>query len=39
MKPDILDTFYGERARRGNLLPRGFRQVSRVALQKSDKEP
>jgi len=39
LKPDILDTFYGERARRGNLLPRGFRQVSRLELEKSDREP
>ena len=27
LKPDIIDTFYGERGRRGNMLPRGFRQV------------
>lgn len=39
MKPEILDTFYGERARRGNLLPRGFRQVSRIAILETDKEP
>ena len=39
LKPDILDTFYGERARRGNLLPRGFRQVSRLELEKSGREP
>ena len=39
LKPDILDTFYGERARRGNLLPRGFRQVSRIAILVPDKEP
>jgi topoisomerase IV subunit A len=31
LKPDIIDTFYGERGRRGNMLPRGFRQV--VSMQ------
>jgi topoisomerase-4 subunit A len=39
LKPDTLDTFYGERARRGNLLPRGFRQVSRLELEKPVREP
>jgi topoisomerase IV subunit A len=28
LKPDIIDTYYGERGRRGNMLPRGFRQVT-----------
>ncbi len=27
LKPDTIDTYYGERGRRGNMLPRGFRQV------------
>ena len=31
LKPDIIDGFYGERGRRGNMLPRGFRQV--VSIQ------
>jgi topoisomerase IV subunit A len=28
LKPDIIDNYYGERGRRGNMLPRGFRQVN-----------
>jgi topoisomerase IV subunit A len=28
LKPDIIDNYYGERGRRGNMLPRGFRQVT-----------
>ena len=39
LKPDTLDGFYGERARRGNLLPRGFRQVSRLELENQGGEP
>ncbi len=27
LKPDTIDEFYGERGRRGSMLPRGFRQV------------
>jgi len=27
LKPQTIDSFYGERGRRGNMLPRGFRQV------------
>jgi topoisomerase-4 subunit A len=36
LKPDIIDTFYGERGRRGNMLPRGFRQVSRIETLKPE---
>lgn len=32
LKPDIIDQFYGERARRGNMLPKGFRQVSGITV-------
>jgi len=32
MKPDIIDNFYGERGRRGNMLPKGFRQVSAMTV-------
>ena len=39
LKPDVIDTFYGERGRRGNMLPRGFRQVARmVTVREGDKE-
>jgi len=34
LKPDIVKTFYGERGRRGLLLPRGFRQVTRLEAVK-----
>lgn len=30
LKPDIIDTFYGERGRRGSMLPRGFRHVINI---------
>jgi topoisomerase IV subunit A len=30
LKPDVIDKFYGERGRRGNMLPKGFRQVSAI---------
>jgi len=30
LKPSEIDTFYGERGRRGNVLPRGSRQVIRM---------
>ena len=30
LKPDIIDGFYGERGRRGSMLPRGFRQVVNI---------
>ena len=37
LKPAIIDTFHGERGRRGNMLPHGFRKVSTmVTLRKSD---
>ena len=35
LKPEILKNFYGERGRRGLVLPRGFRQVSRIETQKA----
>lgn len=38
LKPDVIDTFYGERGRRGNMLPRGFRQVSGMETLKADHE-
>jgi topoisomerase-4 subunit A len=37
LKPDIIDNFYGERGRRGNTLPRGFRQVSSIETIRQDK--
>jgi topoisomerase-4 subunit A len=33
LTPDILQTYLGERGRRGKKLPRGFRSVDRVALE------
>ena len=38
LKPDIIDGFYGERGRRGNMLPRGFRQVSHIETIKQGPE-
>ena len=32
LKPSDLASFHGERARRGNLLPRGFRGVTRLGV-------
>ncbi|MCS3902734.1 topoisomerase-4 subunit A [Methylohalomonas lacus] len=32
LKPTDLEHYHGERGRRGNLLPRGFRNVSRLRL-------
>lgn len=37
LKPDVIDGFYGERGRRGNVLPRGFRQV--VNIRPDRKKP
>jgi len=34
LKPDIIDKFYGERGRRGNMLPKGFRQISAISVIK-----
>ena len=34
LKPAILENFRGERGRRGSLLPRGFRQISRADVIK-----
>jgi len=33
LKPADIDNYYGERGRRGNMLPRGYRQVSMLAIQ------
>ena len=35
LKPEIIDTFYGERGRRGNMLPKGFRQVTNIVPLRS----
>jgi topoisomerase-4 subunit A len=35
LKPRDLEPFHGERGRRGNLLPRGFRQVSRLSVERA----
>jgi topoisomerase-4 subunit A len=32
LKPAVLENFRGERGRRGNMLPRGFRQISRIEV-------
>ena len=34
LKPRDLEPYRGERGRRGNVLPRGFRQVSRLAVER-----
>jgi len=33
MKPDEVDSYYGERGRRGLKLPRGYRSVDRLEVQ------
>jgi topoisomerase-4 subunit A len=33
MKPDEVDTYYGERGRRGLKLPRGYRSVERMEVE------
>ncbi len=39
LRPDIIDTFYGERGRRGNMLARGFRQVVSIQpIRKTEEE-
>ncbi len=35
LKPRDLEPYRGERGRRGNVLPRGFRQVSRLAVERA----
>jgi topoisomerase-4 subunit A len=35
LKPEVIDTFYGERGRRGNMLPKGFRQVTNIVPLRS----
>ena len=35
LKPEVIDKFYGERGRRGNMLPKGFRQVGRIVTVKA----
>ncbi len=32
LKPAVLENFRGERGRRGNMLPRGFRQISLIEV-------
>ena len=32
LKPEIIDNFYGERGRRGNMLPKGFRQINAIQV-------
>ncbi|OGT82570.1 MAG: DNA topoisomerase IV subunit A [Gammaproteobacteria bacterium RIFCSPLOWO2_02_FULL_61_13] len=36
LKPRDLEPYHGERGRRGNMLPRGFRQVSRLAVERAE---
>jgi len=36
LKPSDIDEYYGERGRRGNPLPRGFRQVSAISRLSAD---
>ena len=33
LKPEIIDNFYSDRGKRGFVLPRGFRQVTRIETQ------
>ena len=33
MKPDEVDSYYGERGRRGLKLPRGYRSVDRLEVE------
>ena len=38
MKPDEVDSFYGERGRRGLKLPRGYRSVDRLEVEQIQPE-
>lgn len=38
LKPDIIDNFYGERGRRGNMLPRNYRKVQSIAVLRDKAE-
>ena len=38
LKPDVIDKFYGERGRRGNVLPKGFRAVSGINVLREQEE-
>jgi topoisomerase-4 subunit A len=38
LKPEIIDNFFGERGRRGNMLPKGFRQVSGITVMHEEKK-
>ena len=39
MKPDEVDSYYGERGRRGLKLPRGYRSVDRLEVEHLEEEP
>jgi len=38
LKPEIIDNFYAERGKRGHVLPRGFRQVTKLETVYKKKE-
>ncbi len=38
LKPDIIDNFYGERGRRGNMLPRNYRKIQSISVVRDKTE-
>jgi topoisomerase-4 subunit A len=38
LKPEVIDNYYGERGRRGLMLPKGFRQVTRISVERIQEE-
>jgi topoisomerase-4 subunit A len=38
LKPEVIDNFYGERGLRGNMLPKGYRQVTRISVDRNQED-
>ncbi len=38
LKSDIIDNFYGERGRRGNMLPRNYRKIQSISVVRDKTE-
>ncbi|MGK0298630.1 MAG: topoisomerase-4 subunit A [Gammaproteobacteria bacterium] len=37
LKPSIIDNFYGERGRRGNMLPKNYRKIISLSVDRDEK--
>jgi topoisomerase-4 subunit A len=37
LKPSIIDNFYGERGRRGNMLPKNYRKIISLSVERDEK--